>query len=127
MAAYYPNKPSDTQRQDAKSFVGALSRLYPCTHCAAGMRDTLEESPVTTDSRESFSVWMCRMHNTVNEQLGKRTFPCTIDVLDERWRTGRPECWGGQGGDSSGGGGGNGLPQQDSNVETAEMSLGQDT
>jgi len=25
---------------------------------------------------------------------GQKTYPCTLAALDERWRTGRPDCWG---------------------------------
>ena len=94
MAAYYPNKPTAEDKTHAKTFMGALSRLYPCTHCAHGIREAIKESPVDADSREGLSVWMCRLHNRVNEELGKPTFSCTLSKLDARWRTGRPECWG---------------------------------
>lgn len=34
MAAVYPDKPSDEQKQDVKSFFSILSRTYPCDVCA---------------------------------------------------------------------------------------------
>lgn len=34
MAAHYPDRPSDTQKEDVKSFFGILSRSYPCEICA---------------------------------------------------------------------------------------------
>jgi hypothetical protein len=37
---------------------------------------------------------MCEQHNEVNEKLGKKQFPCTLEALDERWRISkRKECW----------------------------------
>ena len=33
--------------------------------------------------------WFCEQHNEVNEMLGKPTFPCNLDALDERWRISR--------------------------------------
>lgn len=34
MAATYPDKPTDDQKSDIKSFFGILSRNYPCDICA---------------------------------------------------------------------------------------------
>lgn len=34
MAATYPDKPTEVQKQDVKSFFGILSRTYPCDICA---------------------------------------------------------------------------------------------
>ena len=36
------------------------------------------------DSRRDFSVWMCELHNAVNDQIGKPTFPCDLPTLDSR-------------------------------------------
>lgn len=34
MAAVYPEKPTESQKEDVKSFFGILSRTYPCDVCA---------------------------------------------------------------------------------------------
>lgn len=34
MAAVYPDKPTEAQKQDVTSFFGILSRTYPCDVCA---------------------------------------------------------------------------------------------
>ena len=86
VAAYYPDAPSKEDRTRAHQFVEALGHLYPCTHCAEAFREDMKEIPVRLESRKSFSIWMCRMHNRVNSKLGKTSFPCTIDLLDARWR-----------------------------------------
>lgn len=106
MAAYYPEKPSPAEKAAAAGLVQALQHLYPCVHCRAQLQIDLQELPPKLDSREDFSVWMCELHNMVNESLGKSTFPCSLEKLDLRWRTGTPSCWG--------------LEEQ-----TAEESLGQ--
>ncbi|CAN0405199.1 unnamed protein product, partial [Hapterophycus canaliculatus] len=52
-------------------------------------------------SRLALSLWACQQHNLVNEKIGKPTFQCTLPALDERWKTGKKSCWGGDGaGDS---------------------------
>ena len=45
------------------------------------------------DSRLALSLWLCEQHNEVNEKLGKKIFPCKIEMLDQRWKKGAPGCW----------------------------------
>lgn len=49
--------------------------------------------PPSVESREAFSLWLCKHHNAVNEHNGKQTFPCSLPALDERWRVGATGCW----------------------------------
>ncbi|XP_053207672.1 LOW QUALITY PROTEIN: FAD-linked sulfhydryl oxidase ALR-like [Panonychus citri] len=83
MAAYYPDKPTDYQRSEMKQFIDLFSKFYPCSHCAKDMRDDIK-----VDSRKSFSLWMCNLHNKVNKKLSKPLFDCSN--VDERWLTGPP-------------------------------------
>uniref|UniRef100_A0A7S4BLL5 Sulfhydryl oxidase n=1 Tax=Chrysotila carterae TaxID=13221 RepID=A0A7S4BLL5_CHRCT len=93
MAAYYPDKPDAEHSEQARSFLRALGRLYPCSYCAADFREVMEESPPRVGSREDLSLWLCEMHNRVNDKLGKPIFKCTLSELDRRWRKGGPECY----------------------------------
>jgi mitochondrial FAD-linked sulfhydryl oxidase len=97
LAAYYPEHPTDEEKNAVRGLVQALKLLYPCSHCRAQLVVDLEKLPVepALASRKELSLWVCKQHNFVNESLGKKTFPCDIESLDERWRKGRPECWGG--------------------------------
>ena len=94
MAAYYPNTPTIEEQHHAAAFIAALAILYPCAHCAGALRNFIEEHPPRCESRKSLSLWMCEAHNEVNERLGLPQYACTVAALDERWRTGRDECWG---------------------------------
>ena len=85
MAAYFPDYPSREQSDAATSLIRSLALLYPCGHCAADFRAGIEESPPTTRTRASLSVWVCEAHNRVNRLLGKDAFPCVLAKLDERW------------------------------------------
>ena len=40
-------------------------------------------------------LWCCRLHNEVNEKLGKPPVPCDVKALDLRWRKGPGSCYGG--------------------------------
>eukprot|EP00750_Incisomonas_marina_P006244 INCI14384.2.p1 GENE.INCI14384.2~~INCI14384.2.p1 ORF type:complete len:231 (+),score=51.95 INCI14384.2:693-1385(+) len=93
MAAYYPDTPSLDEQQRMKNMIEALSWFYPCQHCAAALRTSLEQKPPAVASRKELSLWMCEAHNEVSRQLGKPTVKCSIEALDRRWRTGRAECW----------------------------------
>ncbi|CAG5113419.1 Oidioi.mRNA.OKI2018_I69.chr2.g7530.t1.cds [Oikopleura dioica] len=88
MAAYYPDKPSPEKKAAVLNFYDSFSKLYPCSHCAEDLRQDLKEFKVRNESRASLSIWTCEMHNRVNEKLGKETYKCDLDWLDQRWRDG---------------------------------------
>jgi hypothetical protein len=119
VAAYYPDHPTAEEKDAARGLVAAIARLYPCRHCRAAFQADIADLPPKLDSRAEFSLWMCKQHNRVNAALGKPSFPCDLSRLDERWRTGKPECWGGVGVTGSGAGSGSAVQQ------TAAESLGQ--
>lgn len=86
ITATYPDRPTPQQQTDARSFVSAFSRLYPCWVCASDFQEWLRNEPPKVSSREDFGKWMCEAHNAVNTKLGKESFDC--NKWDERWRTG---------------------------------------
>ncbi|XP_013406384.1 FAD-linked sulfhydryl oxidase ALR [Lingula anatina] len=86
MAAYYPDRPTETQKEDMKNFMHLFSKFYPCGECAEDLRRQIKEKPPTTESRYQLAQWLCRIHNGVNERLGKPIFDCS--KVDERWRDG---------------------------------------
>jgi len=88
LAAYYPDRPSLTQQEEMRHFLVSFSRLYPCGYCADRTIEELERNPPRTDSRPHLALWLCSVHNEVNDRLGKPLFDCQIDKLDIRWRHG---------------------------------------
>lgn len=86
MSAYYPDRPSAQQQSDMRSFLQLFSQFYPCGYCASHLRDEMQRDPPVVESRWGLSQWMCRMHNEVNERLGKPLFDC--NRVDERWKDG---------------------------------------
>lgn len=87
-AAYYPEKPSPTQRANMLSLIRALPMLYPCSHCATDFDERVRAHPPDVSGRTALSRWLCERHNEVNEKLGKEKFDCAIQKLDERWKEG---------------------------------------
>ncbi|RWS22228.1 FAD-linked sulfhydryl oxidase ALR-like protein [Leptotrombidium deliense] len=86
MAAYFPQKPTEQQQNDMKSFITLFSKFYPCEHCAKDMREDIRKDPPVTSSRSTLSLWFCNLHNKVNAKLGKPLFDCS--KIDERWFNG---------------------------------------
>ena len=96
MAANYPDSPARDDMMHAQTFLTSLSHLYPCSHCAYGMREYMKDHPLKSEhlgSRAGLAGYVCALHNHVNKELGKETFPCDIKTLDARWKDGHPSCW----------------------------------
>ena len=90
-AAAYPTHPTAKQQRRMWDFINAWSHIYPCGHCAAHMRIHLRKEPPAVASKEDLSLWTCRLHNEVNERLGKDPFECEINRLLARWHPTYPE------------------------------------
>ncbi|KAK2463625.1 hypothetical protein APHAL10511_004376 [Amanita phalloides] len=85
-AAYYPDKPTPTQRANMLTLLRALPVLYPCGWCAMDLDKDMQEHPPDVSGRVALSRWLCERHNVVNEKLGKEMFDCS--KTDERWKDG---------------------------------------
>lgn len=85
MAAYYPDQPSQTIKQDAHNVLSALPSLYPCEYCRDHLKEYYQQHPIdqATNSRSSLSMYLCRVHNDVRTRQGKREFDCSR--LFDRW------------------------------------------
>ena len=86
MAAYYPDKPSRCQQKDMNTFFRTFSKFYPCFPCAEHLQEQLKKYPPITTSQSQLSQWLCKIHNIVNERVGKPEFDCKL--VDQRWRDG---------------------------------------
>ncbi|KAJ8305070.1 hypothetical protein KUTeg_017381 [Tegillarca granosa] len=75
MAAYYPEKPTETEQSDMRSFIHLFLDFIP-----------FKDNTPDTSSQENLSQWFCRLHNSVNKKLGKPEFDCS--KVNERWRDG---------------------------------------
>ncbi|KAF9269093.1 FAD-dependent thiol oxidase [Marasmius fiardii PR-910] len=87
-AAYYPERPTPNQRANMLSLIRAIPILYPCSHCANDFGQDIKVNPPDVSSRAGLSKWLCQRHNEVNVKLGKKTFDCGLEKLDERWKDG---------------------------------------
>ena len=95
IAASFPidSELSDQDRLQLINFMQSFAYLYPCHVCGPDFQKFVKENPPLVENRTSFSLWVCELHNYVNEKLGKTAVICNIDQLDERWKYGKPSCW----------------------------------
>ncbi|RLN70587.1 hypothetical protein BBJ28_00026639, partial [Nothophytophthora sp. Chile5] len=86
-----------------KSSVGKKNKGSGTAVAAAGKPKATDECPLSREelgnatwglSRMTFSMWLCEQHNIVNRKIHRPTFECTMENLEERWRKGKPSCWG---------------------------------
>ncbi|KAH9975684.1 ERV/ALR sulfhydryl oxidase domain-containing protein, partial [Lactifluus volemus] len=85
-AAYYPERPTPTQRAHMLQLLHSLPKLYPCSHCANDLSVRMQRRPPDVRSRVALAAWLCATHNDINAMLGKPTFDCAR--VDERWKDG---------------------------------------
>lgn len=70
----FPARPNDEDKAGAIAFYNSLASVIPCPICRTHYKTFLEKTPVETavGSRHELIHWVFRLHNDVNEQLGKR-------------------------------------------------------
>lgn len=93
MAAYYPEKPTITEKSAMQQFIHGLSLFYPCGYCADHLKSELISNPPKVDNNVVLSEWFCQIHNEVNVRQGKPVFDCS--KVFERWRDGpkKSDCF----------------------------------
>ncbi|KAH8115172.1 ERV/ALR sulfhydryl oxidase domain-containing protein [Phellopilus nigrolimitatus] len=76
MTLRFPEEPTEDERSALDSYFHLQSRLYPCGECATEFQKLLKEFPPQTSSRRAAALWLCHVHNQVNERLEKPIFDC---------------------------------------------------
>jgi FAD-linked sulfhydryl oxidase len=86
VAAHFPDQPTQEQIDSAKQFVLGFALLYPCEECRYGFIEYCKEHPPQFSSQKEFVIWVCNLHNTINEKLGKSVMmKCELNILNKRW------------------------------------------
>ncbi|KAF9075612.1 ERV/ALR sulfhydryl oxidase domain-containing protein [Rhodocollybia butyracea] len=86
MTLRFPENPTNDERDALNSYFHLLSRLYPCGECASEFQALLKKYPPQTSSRKAASLWLCFVHNEVNQRLAKPEFDCAH--LDDEYDCG---------------------------------------
>eukprot|EP00835_Amoeboradix_gromovi_P004207 NODE_314_length_11212_cov_0.272924.p5 type:complete len:197 gc:universal NODE_314_length_11212_cov_0.272924:10388-10978(+) len=77
MASYLPDRPSEKVRARVDRFITDFAELYPCRYCGEHMSNYISENPITSNSNKEVAEWTCRLHNEVNDLVGKKRFDCS--------------------------------------------------
>lgn len=86
MTVKYPLEPTKAEQQQYLDFIDLFSRLYPCGECAEHFRRLLKKHPPRVGSRDEVIIWLCDVHNLVNERLNKPIVDCS--KVKEMWKCG---------------------------------------
>ena len=70
----YPVKPTTADKKNYTNFLMSFEYTLPCLYCRINFKKNLSKAkfnPSVMNSRDSFSRFIYRFHNCVNEMLGK--------------------------------------------------------
>ena len=90
----YPVEPSDKQKKKYREFMLSLEHVLPCKYCRINYKKNLKALPLTMkemESRDTFSLWVYKLHEHVNEMLKKKSGLSYDDVRD-RYEHFRARC-----------------------------------
>jgi len=90
----YPIRPSPKEKRDYRNFILSLGNILPCGYCRKNLKKNLREFPLTMadmKNRNTFSLWVYKMHEKVNKMLHK-TSGLTYQAVRERYEHFRSRC-----------------------------------
>ena len=82
----YPEKPTYLDKSHYQNFFISLQNVLPCKICQQHYHNHLKEFPISSflGSKESLVIWCFKLHNKVNESLGKPLF--TFKEFKDKYR-----------------------------------------
>ena len=81
----YPIEPLESDRRVTADYYNNLPNLIPCADCAIHFSEILQSDPVEAnlDNRGDLVEWTWRIHNAVNNRIGKPTF--SMDAFCDKY------------------------------------------
>jgi hypothetical protein len=96
IAQNYPKFPTQEQKNNYKIFFRQVGNVLPCRYCRESYQqfindpDTLLNDTVM-ENRQTFTLWLYRIHNKVNKKLGIKD-PITFKQVSEKYESFRSKC-----------------------------------
>lgn len=81
----YPDEPNEEIQKHAVQFYESIAHLFPCEICREHFKEMFynPKLKIQTQSREALSQWTVRLHNIVNERLGKKIV--SFEEMERKW------------------------------------------
>lgn len=82
----YPKNPTNIDKQVYANFFKSLQKVLPCEKCCVHYSQNIQEYPIepALESRDSLVRWLIKIHNEVNEDLGKPLY--TYEQVIEEYK-----------------------------------------
>ena len=94
MSFNYPTNPTPQDKTHYREFILQLQYVLPCGKCRKNLKRNFKKLPLTyrdMDSRETFSKYIYRLHELVNDILHKKS-GLSYDMVRERYEHFRARC-----------------------------------
>lgn len=94
MSFNYPANPTPEDKKHYRDFILQLQYVLPCGKCRKNLKRNFTKLPLTRDimkSRETFSKYIYRLHELVNDILHKKS-GLSYDMVRERYEHFRARC-----------------------------------
>ena len=94
MSFNYPVQPSCVEKRNYMNFVLSLQGVLPCGKCRANLKKNFKKLPITIkdmESRHHFSLYIYRLHEVVNDMLGKKS-GLSFEEVRDRYEHFRARC-----------------------------------
>ena len=94
MSFNYPTHPTHEQKVQYRNFIISLQHVLPCKYCRQNLHKNFKTFPLRMchmASRDTFSRYVYRLHEIVNQLLGKSSKLTYCDVR-ERYEHFRSRC-----------------------------------
>ena len=94
MSFNYPINPTTEDKTNYRNFILNLRYVLPCKYCRQNLTNNLKSDPLNMSdmkSRDTFSRYIYKLHETVNKLLGKKSGLSYCDVR-ERYEHFRSRC-----------------------------------
>ena len=94
MSFNYPIKPTTKEKRHYMNFIKSLRNILPCKYCRINLKQNFKTVPITMkcmESRDTFSIYIYNLHETINKMLNKNS-GLTYDDVKERYEHFRARC-----------------------------------
>ena len=82
----YPKAPTSRDKEYHANFFNSLQNVIPCEKCAYHYYEHIKDDPIepALESRDTLVRWLIKIHNKVNEDLGKPQY--TYEQVIEEYK-----------------------------------------